>query len=179
VRRLRLRRERLLPPILGLVDGILNTLTLASASILHHGERVSIGLTLRVGAFALATAAFVLFVAQYAESRTELVREARQLNLLKHGRLAETRLGHAVLVDAFADATVASIASFLGAVLPLLAAFEFPAHSWLAVVVALLLLVALGFVVARIIHASPLRWVAALALGGIVLTAVGLQLRIA
>lgn len=179
MRALRLSRERLLPPVLGFVDGILNALTLAAASILRHGNSIGVGLVVRVGIFALATAAFVLFVARYAESRIELVRQARQLNLTAHGRLAETKLGRAVLVEAFADAAVASIASLLGAVLPLAVAAAVPAHSWLAVVAAAVLLGLLGAMIARMIHGSQSAWGLALASGGIALTFVGLRLRIA
>jgi hypothetical protein len=172
-------RERLLPPVLGFVDGILNALALAGGSILHEQGDIGAGLTLRVAAFSLTTAAFVLFVAQYAEFRTELVRQARQLNLLSHGRLAETRLGRAVLLEALGAAAVASVASFVGALLPLAVAAGLPAHSWLGALVAVALLATLGIVLARTIHGSSLSWALALAGGGIALTAIGVELRIA
>jgi hypothetical protein len=178
-RALRPARERLLPPVLGFVDGILNALALAGASILDRKGGIDVGLALRVGAFALVTAAFVLFVAQYAEFRTELVRQARQLNLLSHGRLAETRLGRAVLVEALGAAGVASVASFVGALVPLGVAAGVPAHSWLAVPAAIVLLAGLGIALGRTIEGSPLGWALALSAGGIALAAVGVELRIA
>lgn len=168
-----------MPPVLGFVDGILNALTLAAASILHQGRAIGAGFTVRVGLFALATAGFVLFVARYADARTELVRQARQLNLASHGHLASTRLGRAVLREALGDATIASIASFLGAVVPLAVASALPQHSWVALLVAIALLAALGSVVAVVIHGRRVYWSIALGSGGLLLTLVGLALRIA
>jgi hypothetical protein len=172
-------RERVMPPVLGFVDGILNALTLAGASILHRGKPIGAGFTLRVGTFALGTAAFVLFVARYADARTELVRQSRQLNLASHGHLAETKLGRAVMREAVGDATIASVASFVGAVLPLAVATALPNHSWVAVVVAVLLLGALGVVVAVVVHGRRTYWAVALGAGGVLLSVVGLFLRIA
>jgi predicted membrane protein (TIGR00267 family) len=175
----RLGRLRLLPPVLGFVDGILNALALAASAILSQRGGIGAGLALRVGVFSLVTAVFVLFVARYGELRSELVRQARQLNLLSHGGLAQTMLGRAVFREALTDATVSSVASFAGAVMPLAVAAGTPAHSWLAVVVALFLLGALGIALARTIHASAARWALTLVLGGLVLTAIGFKLRIA
>ena len=178
-RTLGISRERLMPPVLGFVDGILNALTLAAASILHRGKPIGLGLTLRVGAFAVVTAAFVLFVARYADARTELVRQSRQLSLASHGHLAETKLGRAVLREALGDATLASTTSFLGAVLPLAVATAIPAESWVAVVVAVVLLSALGVVVAVVVHGRRIYWALALGSGGVALSLIGLTLRIA
>lgn len=168
-----------MPPVLGFVDGILNALTLAAASILHRGQPIDAGFAVRVGLFALATAAFVLFVARYADSRTELVRQSRQLNLASHGHLASTKLGRSVLREALGDAGIASIASFLGAILPLAVAAALPSHSWVALVVAVTLLAVLGVVIAVVIHGQRAYWAIALGLGGLVLSLVGLVLHIA
>lgn len=168
-----------MPPVLGFVDGILNALTLAAASILHQGKPIGVLFTVRVGLFALATAAFVLFVARYADSRTELVRQSRQLNLASHGHLASTKLGRVALRGAAGDAAIASVASFIGAVVPLAVATAFPGESWIAIVVAIVLLGMLGLVISVVIHGSRLVWASALCAGGVALTFVGLALRIA
>ena len=67
----------LLPFSLGLADGIVNALTLASATVLH-GRGLTAWLGLRVGAVALVTAAFTIFVAEYAQLRSELTRAERE-----------------------------------------------------------------------------------------------------
>jgi VIT1/CCC1 family predicted Fe2+/Mn2+ transporter len=125
------------------------------------------------------TAAFVLFVARYGELRTEFVRQARQLNLLSHGRLAQTKLGRAVFREATRDAAVSCIASFAGALLPLAVAAGLPTHSWVAVVIAIALVAALGVALARTIHGSAPRLALTLVAGGIAITGIGLELRIA
>jgi hypothetical protein len=175
----RVSRERVLPPVLGFVDGILNALALTGAAILHRGGTIDSGLALRVAVFAFVTAAFVLFVAEYAELRTGLVRLGRQLNLLAHGSLAQTQLGRAVLIEAMTDAGIGSAAAFLGALVPLVVAVALPSRSWVAVLVAVLLLGALGVAIARVIGGRSLLWALAMGSGGIVVTAVGVDLRIA
>jgi VIT1/CCC1 family predicted Fe2+/Mn2+ transporter len=175
----RVNRERLLPPVLGFVDGILTALALAAGAIVHEHRAIEAGLTLRIAIFALVTAAFVLFVARYSELRIELVREARELNLTRHGQLATTRLGRAVLAEASGDASLASAMSFVGALVPLAVASAVPSDPWLAIVVAVALLAALGVALARTIHGNPLIWASALAASGVALTLVGIELGIA
>jgi hypothetical protein len=163
----------LLPLVLGLVDGILNGLTLAAGSLLGGSGEVTIGLSLRIGAAAFATAAFAFFVAKYAELRGGLVRAGRQLSLRADQRLHATDLGRLATVDALVATGVACTASFLGASLPLLAGAVLPGPAWLAA------LGVLGGGLARVLDGSPTRWAVALVAGGFVLTAIGAQLKIA
>jgi hypothetical protein len=169
----------LMPVALGLADGLMNALTLAGGTIVNSARGIDIGLALRIAAFALATAAFVLFVARYAELRQALVRGGRQLNIPEDGRLAGTALGREVAADAGVDAVVASLASGIGALVPLAIAAGFPNQSWLAVAVAIGMLAVLGGALGHIVRGSPLVWAAVLTLGGAVLTVVGVGLHIA
>jgi VIT1/CCC1 family predicted Fe2+/Mn2+ transporter len=178
-RRARRPSGRLLPPVLGLVDGIETALALAAASLVTESRPIGGGLVVRIGVFAAVTAGFVLFVARYAESRLELVRHARELNMLEHGRLAATSLGRAVLRDATEDAVLGGAASFAGAAVPLAIAALVPSHAWLAVPTAVALLAALGVALSRLIFGRPAIWAAALAASGVALAAVGVELRIA
>ena len=67
----------------GLVDGILNALTLASGRLLAtDAPGATADLAFRVGAASALTTIFVFFVAHYAELRAELARAERELNLL-------------------------------------------------------------------------------------------------
>lgn len=165
--------------MLGLVDGIINALTLAAGSILHGHLGVGLGLALRIGCFAFATGWFVLFISDYVGLRADLVRAARQLNLTEHGQLATTQLGRAVRREALADATIGGIASFAGSLVPLLAAGAMPRYSWVAIVIAVGMLAVLGIGLARTVYGRPSVWAVALAVGGVLLTVVGLQLQIA
>jgi hypothetical protein len=173
------RSQTLLPLVLGLIDGILNALTLAAGSLLGGGDEITVGLSLRIGIAALATAAFAFFVAKYAELRGELVRAARQLSLRADQRLQSTDLGRRAATDALAATAIACAASFVGALSPLLAGAVLPGPSWLAVPLALAALGGLGFGLARALEGSRVRWATALVAGGAALTALGAQLKIA
>ena len=102
----------MLPLVLGVTDGILNALTLAAGAVLRSSAGVSVSLALRVGCAALVTAAFTMFIADYAERRAHLVRSSRQLNLTEPGRLAATQLGRqaaVVALDAKLHGNVAAL----------------------------------------------------------------------
>jgi len=176
----RLRPDiRVLPLVLGLLDGITNALGLAAHSILGAGAGVSLGLALRVASFALVTAVFAIFVARYVDQRTGLLRASRQLNLLQRGALATTRLGRAARRDALTDAAQASLASYCGALVPLGIAVAFPASTWLSLIVAVGMLTLLGLIVGHRLGGRPGLWAVALAAAGIIVTAVGAVLNIA
>ena len=168
-----------LPVVLGLLDGITNALGLTAHAILAGGTGLGLGLALRVASFALVTATFAIFVARYVELRTGLIRAGKQLNLLKRGALAATRLGRAARRDAITDAAQASVASFSGALLPLVIAAALPAFRWLPIVLAVGMLAALGLVIGRRLGGHSGLWAAALVMAGIILTAAGAALNIA
>ncbi|HTV26732.1 MAG TPA: hypothetical protein VMF32_03035 [Xanthobacteraceae bacterium] len=163
----------------GFVDGILNALTLASGKLLASAEPPTAALAVRVGAATAATTLFVFFVAHYAERRSELVRAEKELNLAVHGQLARGALGRRALKDAFAAATLAACCGLAGAMVPLLLCFLVPTPRWLGVSLTVLLLGALGAVLARSFHGDAKAWALTLILGGAVLTWLGLQLKIA
>ena len=164
--------------VAGLCDGILTALILAGGSLLHHGSSMSLDLSLRVAVAAAASGAFIFFVAHYAELRSELVHAERQLNLLEHGRFATTRLGRAVLKESFIGALIASICTFVGALIPMLASMIPSAPVWLGVAVAITSLAVLGFLLARAVYGKPMRWALCLGVAGVLVAFIGLQLRI-
>jgi VIT1/CCC1 family predicted Fe2+/Mn2+ transporter len=164
--------------VAGLCDGILTALILAAGRLVNGGEPVSFGLALRVSAVAALTGGFAFFVARYADLRSELVRAERQLNLLSRGRLASTRLGSAVLRDAWQGAVIVSTCSFLGALLPMTVSAVLPKPTWLGVVFAIGTLTLLGIFLARSVYGSRSRWALGLALVGTLLTLAGVKLDI-
>lgn len=168
----------LLPLVLGLVDGLLNALTLSAATLVGSGAPVSASLALRVGLVALTTAAFAVFVADYADRRAYLIRASRQLNLTRRGQLATTRLGRLALTRALTATVIACTASFAGATLPLLAGAAVPDLSWIVVVLAVVALTVLGAVLGRLFAGSSVRWAAVLGCGGVAVTWIGVWLHI-
>jgi len=168
----------LLPTVLGLADGILTALTLAAGQLTEPNHQMLMNRALRIAAGALVSGAFVFYVAHYAQLRGELVHAERQLNLMSHGRLASTRLGRSVLVEAFWSSIISSSASFLGALVPLLTGVLLPTFRWGAVVTSVGCLGILGIALAKAVHGSYWRWCAGLAAGGAIFSAIGMGLRI-
>ncbi len=172
------RREMLLAAVLGFSDGILTELTLAAGRLTNAGQPVSVGLALRIATGALASGAFVFFVARYSELRHELIRSEQQLNLTSHGRLAAGRLGTAVRYEAVQAGVTSSIAAFCGALVPLLAAAFAPHHQYVSIFAALVALATLGLGLARTVHGSKIGWPFGLVVGGILLSILGAFLKI-
>jgi hypothetical protein len=117
---------------MGLADGMLTALLLASGRLLGRGDPIDGGLALRVAVGAMATGAFIFYVGRYAELRGTLIRAEQQLNLTSRGKLATTRLGRAVLHEAVRDSAVSGVSSFAGALLALLLAVGLPSAPALA-----------------------------------------------
>jgi VIT1/CCC1 family predicted Fe2+/Mn2+ transporter len=165
--------------VLGLSDGMLTALTLAAGALVGSGTEITIGLSLRIATAALASAAFAFFVARYAELRAELVHAGHQLSLRPDQDLATTELGRVVRREAGEAALIASLASFAGALVPLLAGAALPGPAWLGIPIAIAALTALGAGVAHALGGRPVVWAAGLAVGGIVVTLMGAYLKIA
>lgn len=171
--------KTLLPIALGLADGILNALTLASASLVgHNGVSLTASLAIRISIAALVTAGFSVFVGAYAEARGGLRHASQQLSLPQDHALADTALGRRAVIDAGTQAVLASISSMLGALIPLLIAIVLPGPGWIAAVIAVAALGALGVGLARTVTGKPWIWGPALAIGGIAVTVVGVWIKI-
>jgi predicted membrane protein (TIGR00267 family) len=141
--KLRPRARLLFAMALGLSDGIINALILASATVLH-GVGLNLNLAARVGIVALSMAVLTVFVAEYAQYRSELVRAERKLMFTRCGRLAATSLGRAVLKDAVTVATVTGMSAFAGAALPLVVGALLATATWMTLVVSIAALGGLG-----------------------------------
>jgi predicted membrane protein (TIGR00267 family) len=170
--------QHVLPIVLGLTDGILTALTLVAGRLVAASGSITLGLALRIAAAAAVSSAFILFVARYAELRGELVRAERQLNLTARGRLATTRLGYAVLREAMAAASVASVCSLLGALVPLVAGMVIPGPAWLAIIAAIGALGGVGAGLGRALYGSVGRWALAMVVAGLIVSAAGAKLHI-
>lgn len=169
----------LLPVALGISDGILNALVLAASAMAHASDEITVSLAARVALAALVTSVFTVFVAEFASLRARLRRAERQLNLTRSGRLATTQLGRTVAWEAAGSAVVACVASFLGAISPLLIGAFLPAAPWCSFVFAIGALFVLGVALAKATAGHVGYWSAGLTVCGVVVAAIGAQLRIA
>lgn len=165
--------------VAGLVDGILNALTLAAGRLLARHGGASLDLAVRVGAATATTTLFVFFCAHYAELRAELIRAEHELNLLSHGRLASSRLGRRAAMTALSGAGLAAACGLVGAMAPLLLCVWLPGPRWAGLAITIILLGILGALLARSFYGSAIIWALAIMIGGIFLTAIGMQIDIA
>lgn len=173
-----LRREYYHSIVMGLVDGILTALLLATGRLLGRGEPVNLSLAIRVAIGALATSGFIFYIGRYAGLRGRLVRAERELNLVRRGRLATTQLGRAVLLEAISDAVISGTFSFAGALLPLVLAVALPANPLISIVIPIALLGMMGFVLGKAVSGSSVLWAICLLFGGGVIAILGYALRL-
>ncbi len=164
--------------VAGVVDGILTALTLAASKLLSPGASLDVGVALRVSIAAGATTVFVFFFAHYAESRARLIRAERQLNVLRHGRLAAGDLGGRAFRESLGGAAVAGFCSAAGALFPLLLAFALPSPGWFGCGATIVILGALGAGLAQSFDGSRTIWAATLMAIGVIFTFLGATLKI-
>jgi predicted membrane protein (TIGR00267 family) len=173
------RPSNRLDVVAGLIDGILNALTLAAGRLANaSGEGATLSLALRVSVAAGATTIFVFFIAHYAQLRLELIRHERELNFTEHGKLAATRLGRRVFRESLLSAMLASSFSLIGALFPLILCAIAPSPAWLGLAITIIVLSGLGALLARSIYGSPLVWGIGHFAMGIVLALVGVRLNL-
>jgi len=170
--------ESSFPYVLGMVDGMLTALTLATGRVIGGNEHLDGLLAIRISAASALSGAFVFFAAEYTRLRGRLARAERQLSLQKAGYLASTRLGRWALMQATSGAVASSGCNFLGALLPLLGGALLPGPAWLPVALTLAALGILGFVLAHTVQGNSARWVLGLLFIGGVLALVGLKLHV-
>jgi predicted membrane protein (TIGR00267 family) len=163
--------------VAGLIDGILNALTLAAAKLTAPSALDPL-MVAKVATIAACSTSFVFFVAHYAQLRAELIRAARELNLLSHGRLATTQLGRQVFQEAAVGALIASVCGVIGSVIPLLVALLVPSEPRVGLACAIGLLGLFGVLLARQVMGSPYWWSGGLIAGGLLVMAIGIKLNV-
>jgi VIT1/CCC1 family predicted Fe2+/Mn2+ transporter len=171
-------REHLFAFVIGLTDGILTALTLATGKVIASHQAIEGTLALRIATAGSASGAFIFFIAQYSLLRVGLVHAERHLNLTQRGRFAVTHLGRTVLQEALGGAMISGIFSFFGALFPLLLAAILPLVPWVAIIAALGALSLLGMGLGHVVYGNPSRWALGLLMAGIILAGVGLGLHI-
>jgi predicted membrane protein (TIGR00267 family) len=164
--------------VIGLTDGILTALTLASGHLVA-GTKPTIGLSFRIALGSAICGVFVFFTAEYARLRGELIHAEGQLNLASRGQFVTSQLGKQVRAEAFASALVSSTANFLGALFPLCLGSFMPGPALLAVIPSIVALGLLGLTLARIVRGRAVVWIVALVAAGIALSIIGVWLHIA
>jgi hypothetical protein len=170
--------ENRLDVVAGLIDGILTALAFAAGELIE-GSGATLSLAMRVAIATGLANAFVFFFAHYAELRTDLIGYEKQLNFLSHGKLAASNLGKDALFQSFMAAGIAAIWTILGAAFALAICVWLPHPRWVGPFIDILLLGALGVLLARSLHAASWKWAISLMAGGLLLAAAGIELHVA
>jgi predicted membrane protein (TIGR00267 family) len=173
-----MRQKLTLPLVLGLCEGIITVLTLATKLLVKSGALVTLGFAVRVSLVSLITGLFVYFISQYSELRRELLHLELEINLTDRGHLATTQLGKKIINEAIIMTLVGSVFAFLGSFIPLLIAILVQSHKWASLVSAVVLLGILGIFLANLVHGSKVRWILSLIISGLLVAYIGLQLDI-
>ncbi|HEX5154015.1 MAG TPA: hypothetical protein VFW07_21360 [Parafilimonas sp.] len=172
-------QKQLFALVLGLIDGILTVLTLATGKVLTtNGESFSLSLALRVAFVTAISGSFVYFISEYSRQRNLLIHAEKELNLASHGKLAVSNLGKQILKQTWMSVIVSGSFSFLGAFIPISGAVFFPGQSWLSIVIALLILALLGFSVAKLVYGNTFLWMITLVCAGIAVSFIGYKLHV-
>lgn len=175
----KLFKEQLFALLLGLIDGILTVLALATGHVLKRGEKpITWSLSLKVAFATAVSGACIYFFSEYSRQRHRLIHAERQLNLTTHGRLATTHLGRQILKETLWGIVVSSVFNFTGAILPLGIAMLCPHMQWISVIVALAMLIILGVGIASLVYGNTAAWSLSLVLAGIFVAFIGYKLNV-
>jgi predicted membrane protein (TIGR00267 family) len=164
--------------LLGLIDGILTVLTLATGHVLNKGEPFTIGLALKVGFATSLSGACIYFFSEYSRLRYRLIHAEKELNLARHGKLATTQLGRQIIKETIQGVFISSIFNFLGAMVPLGCAVLFPKIQWISLLIAMIMLIQLGIWIGKMVYGNRLAWVMSLLFAGAIVSLVGYKLNI-
>lgn len=170
------RRESLFFAVTGFAEGMLTALVLAAGGIADPAGARGAGTALKLGVVAGLPEIVVLFSAEYARQRRDILRIEQQLSFMKRGHLVAGSLGRMALIEALAAAVLSGACAFAGACVPLLLAGVVPGNATLAI--ALGCLAALGAGVGRVTESCIPCWAAALAIAGSAMAWIGIRLHV-
>ena len=175
----RLIKKQLFALLLGLIDGILTVLALATGHVLNHSAGpITLWFSLKVAFATAASGACIYFFSEYSRQRQGLIHAEKQLNLATHGKLATTQLGRQILKETLWGILVSSVFSFFGGMLPLSIAMLIPHAQWIAIVVALFMLLLLGIGIASLVYGNAFTWSLSLVLAGGLIAFIGYTLNV-
>ncbi|MBN6742374.1 hypothetical protein JKG47_18010 [Acidithiobacillus sp. MC6.1] len=160
---MKMSRREIFPIVLGLADGTCTALVLASQKMMTGGIDVWQGF--RICIITSASGFLPLWVAEYAGLRSDLVRMAKQLNMVSAHALQKSDLGLQTLRSSWFMASLATASSFGGAAIPLTMAIFFPRLIFLPLVAANFTLMGVGLVLGYWVQGARWKW--ALGLMGI------------
>lgn len=160
------------PVILGLTDGIITALMIATNEIL--GATTSqFGLFIRIALGSAAVGAVSFFMADYSTLKQELVRLSKIVNPNTPFDLLETQLGRRIIRESIVKTLLSGLAGFAGALIPLMPSTLFVSDYWISLIIADLSLALLGVLVAKVQSGNYFFWPPLLASIGVAMMFIG------
>ncbi len=167
----------LFPVAIGLIDGLITALIIASHAILNDLS-ISEFAAIRISWGSSLVGATSYLVAEYGRRRTDMVRVARHLNPgnLRPSKNRFVRLG--ILLDSVTGGAIALGMGFIGSMIPLMSYSVFNMNPYISLGITFLALGITGIYMGMEAEGSSVMWVTALILVGITMLFLGNYLRI-
>ncbi len=170
-------KKYIFPVSIGLSDGIITALILASGGI-ASSRVISLYLALKISFGSAFAGAFSYFIAQYAGLNEELHRTAMQLNLKSTDYLLKGHLGLQIFTEAIAGALIAAFFGFLGALIPLSSSLLVPHNIVIPFFLSYISLAVLGLFISRTTAGRARFWISVMVIVGIIVTFAGYELKL-
>jgi len=167
-----LRENLVFPLTMGLTDGVITVLMLASADFLGPSV-MTVDLAVRISFGSAFVGTLSFFIAEYSRLRFQLIRASRQLTMNSPESLIKSDLGTKIFVESLAGTLLSGSFGFIGALIPLSVDVIDPKMGFIAILSAYIVLATMGLAIGGISSGNKYKWMAALVLLGLIVTTVG------
>lgn len=172
-----MNKKYIFPVSIGLSDGIITALILASGGIIGKSS-IDLFQAFRISFGSSFAGAFSYFIAQYAGLNEELHRTALQLNLKSTDYLLKGHLGIEIFVESLLGALIAAFFGFLGALIPLSSSLIVRNNIEIPLSLSYLSLAVLGLFISKTTAGRAKFWIVVMVIVGIIVTIAGYELKL-
>lgn len=172
-----MNKKYIFPVSIGLSDGIITALILASGGIIGKSS-IDLFQAFRISFGSAFAGAFSYFIAQYAGLNEELHRTALQLNLKSTDYLLKGHLGIEIFVESLLGALIAAFFGFLGALIPLSSSLIVRNNIEIPLFLSYLSLAVLGLFISKTTAGRAKFWIVVMVIVGIIVTIAGYELKL-
>jgi len=172
-----MKNKYLFPVSIGLSDGIITALILASGGIIGKSS-IDLYLAFKISFGSAFAGTFSYFIAQYAGLNEELHRTAVQLNLKSTDYLLKGHLGTEIFVESLIGAFIAALFGFLGALIPLSSSLIIKNNIFIPLSLSYISLAILGLFISKTTAGRAGFWISVMVIVGIIVTIAGYYLKL-
>jgi len=172
-----MNKKYIFPISIGLSDGIITALILASGGIIGKSS-IDLFQAFRISFGSAFAGAFSYFIAQYAGLNEELHRTALQLHLKSTDYLLKGHLGMEIFVESLLGAFIAAFFGFLGALIPLSSSLIVKNNIEIPLFLSYSSLALLGLFISKTTAGRARFWIIVMVIVGIIVTIAGYELKL-